>query len=117
MQERGQEHRQEQAHRNTGPAEVAGARHPGALAAEGVRDHVDIDVPGIPDHPGADPAAQKTAQQSREVLAARDPDHDLGGVDAAGEVQQGGGRVFSGHDVVAAAQVLDQPPLLFERLR
>ena len=68
-------------------------------------------------HPGADAAAQKTAQQPREVLAARDPDHDLGGVDAAGEVQQGGGRVFSGHDVVAAAQVLDQPPLPFERLR
>ena len=73
--------------------------------------------PELADHPGADPATEEGSDQPGEALVARDPDHDLGGVDTAGEVQQGGRRVFSGDDMVAAAQVLDQPPLPFERLR
>ena len=117
LQEHGQQHRQDEPDGDPDPAKVAGAAaRPGAAAAEGVGDHVDVDVPGIADHPGADPAAEKTAEQAGELLVPGDADDDLGGVDAAGEVQQGGGRVLSGHDVVAAAQVQDQPALGFERL-
>ena len=61
----------------------------GAAAAERVGDHVDVDVAGVPDHPGADAAAKQAAQQPGEFAVAGDADDDLGGVDAAGEVQQG----------------------------
>ena len=45
-----------------------------------------------------------------------DANDDLGRVDAAGEVQQGGGRILPGHDVVAAAQVQDEVALGLQRL-
>ena len=91
------------------------ARRPGRRA--GAETMMDVDVAGAADHPGADAAAEKAAEQAGEPSAAGDADDDLGGVDAAGEVQQRGGRVLAGHDVVAAAQVLDQPALGFQRLR
>ena len=72
---------------------------------------MNVDGAGAADHPGAGVAATKACQQSGQAAAARDSDDDLGGVDAAGEVQQCGGRVFPGHEVVAAAKVLDQPAL------
>jgi hypothetical protein len=64
--------------------------------------------------PVADPAA---AEQSAEVAVQGDADDDLGGVDAAGEVQQRRGGVFPGDGVVAAATVLNQLALGFECLR
>ena len=72
--------------------------------------------PGIADYPGAYSAAEEVPDQAGELLVPGDADDDLGGVDAAGEVQQGGGRILPGHDVVAAAQVQDQPALGLERL-
>ncbi|MCY1243204.1 hypothetical protein D9M72_562090 [compost metagenome] len=75
--------------------------------AEGVGDHVHVDVSGVADHPGADASAEQCAQQAGQFLVAGDANDDLGGVDAAGEVQERAGGVFACHNVVAAAEVLD----------
>ena len=72
---------------------------------------MNVDGTGAADHPGAGAAAAKARQQSGQAAAAWDSDDDLGGVDAAGEVQQRGGRIFPGHEVIAAAKVLDQAAL------
>ncbi|CAH0288849.1 hypothetical protein SRABI128_03839 [Microbacterium sp. Bi128] len=88
----------------------------GSPAAERMGDHVDVNVAGIADHPGADPAAEQISDQAGELFVPRDADDDLGGVDAAGEVQERGSRILAGHDVVAAAQVQDQAALGFQRL-
>ncbi len=63
------------------------------------------------------PPPSRLAEQAGELFVAGDADDDLGGVDAAGEVQEGGGRIFAGHHVVAAAQVQDQAALGLQRLR
>ena len=42
-------------------AEVPLPRRAGAAAAERMGDHVDVDVAGIADHPGADPAAEQSS--------------------------------------------------------
>ncbi len=78
---------------------------------------MDVDVAGVADDPGADPAAEQVSEQPGELFVPGDADDDLGGVDAAGEVQERGGRVLAGHHVVAAAQVQDQAALGLQRLR
>ena len=86
-----------------------------AAPAKRVGDHVHVDIAGVPTTRLPIPPAPNSLAMRflwREIA-----DDDLGGVDAAGEVQQGLGRVLSGHGVVAAAKVPDQLALGFECLR
>ena len=78
-----------------------------ARAPSGWEHHVDVNVAGTLYDLGADTAAQQTTCEA----AARDADDDLGGVDAAGELQQGFRDVVADDGVVAAAQICDEPAL------
>ena len=121
LEQRRQENRENEADPDPGPAQVpfqvplpGNAR---AAAAGGLRDREDVDVAGAAGHAAGNAPAANGLRQSGEPALAGEPDDDLAGVDAAGEVEQGAGRISAGHDVVAAAKVLDQPALGFEGLR
>ena len=73
-------------------------------AAAGVADQVHVDVAGCRGHLLADAASSEPGQPR----AAARPDDDLGGVHAAGDVEDRLGDVAPGHLVHHAAELLDQ---------
>ena len=77
-----------------------------------VGDDDDVDVAAAPDHSGAGAGEQGGAQRSAAGL----PDHDLGGVDAAGELQERVGDVLADDVVEGAAEGLDQGALAQQRV-
>ena len=82
---------------------------PQAAARLVVGDHVHVDGAGVRRDPGAD----ALDEHPREPGAPRGAEHELGGVGAAGEVEQRGGHVLAAdHGVEARADVLGEPPQL-----
>jgi hypothetical protein len=69
---------------------------------------VDVDVAGEFDDRLAGAAPGDEALDAAPAAGAED---ELGGVLGAGEVDEGGGYVVADDRVVAAAEVLDEPPL------
>jgi hypothetical protein len=74
---------------------------------------VHIDGPRSLHHGGADPLAEQPGQPGAPGRA----QHELGGVDPAGEVQQRGGDVVADHGVEAGAHPLSQRPAAGQRGR
>ena len=64
-----------------------------------------VDGTGVLHHPGADALDHRAGQPG----PAGGAQHELGGVDAAGEVQQRGGHVVADHGVERRADVFGQP--------
>ncbi len=82
-----------------------------APAGELVGDHVDVDVLGGV-HRGLPVAG--AGEEAGDTPAAAGAEDELGGVVGAGEGEQRGGDVVADDHVVAAAQALDELPLLGE---
>ncbi len=76
-----------------------------------VGDHVDVDRPGQFRGGNADPGAEHLGEASPPT----GPEHQLGGVLRAGEVQQCGRDVVADDVVVGAAEVFHQRPLAGQR--
>ncbi len=96
-----------------GPAEPCAPVHgeSASLARLVVGDEVDVEVgAGLP----GDRRADAGPEDVLPALAAGDAEDDLGGVDAAREVQQRGRYVLADDMVEGAAQVLDEGALLGE---
>ena len=72
-----------------------------------------VDRPGQPGDGGANPFAE----HGLPARPAADADHDHGGVDTAGEVQDGFGHVVADDGMESSAEALDQLPLMGERGR
>src|SRR5690606_25069719 len=98
---------------DAGPSQpgAPGHRQTAALRDRLVGDDVHVQVgPGLAGHGRADAGAEDVLPG----LAARGPQHDLGGVGAAGEGEQGARDVVADDVVEGAAQVLHQGALLGE---
>lgn len=77
-----------------------------------MRDRVDVDVAGEFDNRLTGAAS---GDEAFEAAPAAGAENELGGVLGTRELHQGGGDVIADHGVVAAAEVLDQPPLPDQR--
>ncbi len=87
---------------------AAGGRQSAPLGDLVVGDDVHVQVgPAVAGHRGAHAGAEDVLPG----LAARGAEHDLRGVGAAREVEQGGGDVVAHHVVEGAAEVLDEGAL------
>jgi hypothetical protein len=112
--ERRAEHGQHEAREPPRARERAGVHpRPPAAAGLGVADHVHVDRAG-PLHDGG---ADARVEQAREPGPARGADDELGGVDAAGEVEQRGRHVVADDRVERGAEVLGEPADLGDRVR
>lgn len=82
-----------------------------------LRDQMDIDAGCAAEHPCCGAAAAQPVQQAPGGAPAGGAKHQLGRVDATGELQQRIGRILTGDQVIAAAEILDKLPLRLEGLR
>jgi len=76
-----------------------------------VRHDVHVDISGFADHRGRGSGAR---QQCAEPAASADSDHQLGGIDASGELDECARDLLADHLVVCPAERLYEGPLHLE---